>query len=224
MRQLISRKKYQLEVESKSRLLPSLAFSNTDSSPSKLCVLCAEFKIIAEALKYEEDVAAVGHYAAHRAYRPYEDVYPDFPDLEKRAADGCDFCAFLRNSLPSEYRKSTGRFGISKTSVWLILSTIIIEEMYDESTLSVYKRDEPHTLHVQVLRRHSTNAEERDLIFSQNMGSNDGPKLEGVLNYKIAFQISSGTYLNKEILYDCKVIDRNKNLPSQRRTHSEKTI
>jgi len=70
--------------------------------------------------------------------------------MKKRAADGCNFCAFLRNSLLSEYSERRGYLGDDKQSVWVIITTNITETMVDKSALLMYKRNGSHVLQVQV--------------------------------------------------------------------------
>lgn len=187
----------------KSRLRPSLEIRDIDSSSSKLCVFCAKFGFNPEASWEEEDeeddperLHSGTPSVSHRAYNPYDDVYPDFSDMERRAAEGCNFCAFLRNSLLSECRTKKGSHDHDKRSVRVIISADILEMDDDESTIAVYKRKGPHEIRVQVHSKESADAEKYDRMFAKRRECANSAEIYWILNYTIALQLSSGMHSN----------------------------
>ena len=190
---MISLKKYRQEVESKSNLLPLLSFSDEDSSFPKLCSLCADFKIRARASHNDEAMLMVNIYADHTTHEAYADVYPDFPEMENRAADGCNFCGFLRNSLQAERRKLRPGVHVRSQPVWVIIDFKVNEIMDDESTLSMYRSNEPHAIQVQLRTRQLGNGGELKQKASKMEEYIGDSMLEHVNDYEIALQFSSGT-------------------------------
>jgi hypothetical protein len=156
-------------------LLSTLSFSNNNSQSSKLCAECAKFQIRVDAGEPDE-VGLIFMAAQHRLRQEYEDIFPIFPNMKERTAHGCTFCTFIRSSLLSELYKRKSRFSAHKGQAAKIILTGSMTEMVDhESTLSMYRSEEPHALEIEV---HIKDDEWRAAI----------------LKYKIELQMSTGLY------------------------------
>ena len=162
------------KIPDKYNLLATLAFSDNHTHPLKICALCARFQIRAVPKVPDAGCLFSCIISQHKIRQEYEDIYPAFPNMEKRATDGCTFCTFIRTSLLSEYRKLNRCSGCKEAAVQVIFTASMDERVDDDSALSMYRSQEPHTIKVLVRRRDDNwNAE--------------------LLAYEIAFQMSSGT-------------------------------
>jgi hypothetical protein len=175
-------------------LLTTLAFSD-DGYSSKLCALCADFQIRAVP-EFDPEALITTMVSQHEIRQQYEDIFPAFPYMEKRAIDGCTFCNFLRtslisesrghslhrrvrckkNSVPENQQRSSGRTrgGLRGVGAQIILTATINEHVDHKSALSMYRSEEPNSIRVML---HIA----------------DGEWIYPGKAYKITFQMSSGT-------------------------------
>src|SRR4051812_1942098 len=144
----MTRSEYEAKGINKYSLLATLAFSDNYTQPLKICALCAKFEIRAIPEVPDEEYLLFCVISQHKIHQEYEDIYPDFPNMKKRATNGCTFCTFIRKSLRSEYRKQNGCLGRNEEAVQIILTASMYERVEDESSLSMYRSQEPHIMEV----------------------------------------------------------------------------
>ncbi|KAF2182365.1 hypothetical protein K469DRAFT_690836 [Zopfia rhizophila CBS 207.26] len=170
MVEYMTRSEYQAKSLDKHSLLATLTFSDNHTQSLKICPLCARFQIRAVPEVPEEGCLLFSVISRRKIHHEYEDIYPAFPNMEKRATNGCTFCTFIRTSLLSEYCKLNRCLGRKEEAVQVILTASLDEGVEDESALSMYRSQEPHTIEARVRRR-------------------DDNWNAGLLTYEIAFQM-----------------------------------
>ena len=156
----------------KDSLLATLAFSDDDDQSSRPCAVCAEFRIrsVPDLDKFDNGCLVSCLVSQHEIFQEYKDTYPDFPNMSKRATQGCNFCRFLVSTLLSENRKLDHHLQHKEEVVQISLTASVPEYMHDRSPLSTYRRQKSHTIQVQVR----------------------GGEVD-FLSYEVAFHMTSGT-------------------------------
>jgi len=149
----VSADKIAIPFPGKYGLLSTLRFADNDTTSSKFCELCANFEISAIAEEPEEGMLLMLVISQHEIRQQYEDVYPEFPRLKRRASSGCTFCSFVRNSLLVECCKQDKRPTRKREAVQIILTASMYEQVEDKSALSFYRNRGPHSLKIQVRTR-----------------------------------------------------------------------
>ena len=170
----MAREQFKVNKEGNYATLSTLTLSDNHAQPSNLCALCATFQIRGVPEVPDEECVLFSWASYHKLRQEYKDMCPDFPNMKKRATEGCDFCAFLRNSLLWQYEKLGSGSGCKNEPVQVILSAWMIEMVEDESALSMFRSRGPHVVQVLVQKT-------------------DESRHSKILTFEMTFQISKGT-------------------------------
>lgn len=149
---ILGKDEYERAGLTNDSLLATLAFSDNDDQSSRPCAVCAEFRIrsVPDLDKFDDGCLISFLVSQHKIFQEYKDTYPGFPNMSKRATQGCNFCRFLVSTLLSENRKLDHHLQHKEEVVQISLTASVSEHMHDRSPLSMYRTQKPHTIQVQV--------------------------------------------------------------------------
>lgn len=121
-----------------------------DSSQHVLCTQCAKFQIqIIANEQDDEDFEWLSILSNHILRQEYTDSFPDLPEMKDRADHGCSLCHFIRSSLLEEYHRQGLDPTFPPEPGRMVLTARLKEDRFQESSLSIYGRDQHQTILVE---------------------------------------------------------------------------
>jgi hypothetical protein len=157
----------------KHGLMATISLVEDSSQQHVLCTQCAKLQIHIIAEEQDEDIAFGAILSNHILRQEYTDSFPDLPRMKDRADHGCSLCHFIRSSLLEEYHRQGLDPTFPPEPGRMVLTARLNEDRFQESSLSIYGRDQHQTI----------------LVEAPGFHMNGGRRN---IKYKIAIQMSEG--------------------------------